>query len=166
MTRGDLMHVGRMPTGPSACGTSHGGVPSCELRVLIVDDQAIFRAAARDVVAATPGFLLVGEAASGPEALRAIDRLAPDLVLLDVRLPGMSGVEVARRTAASHPATKVVLISADDPRTLPAIGALRGAVALVRKQELSPGRLRHVAANEPSEDTTEAGDAGLPSASP
>ena len=59
------------------------------IRVLTVDDQPLFRSAARDVISATPGFSLVGEAASGTEALREVERLDPELVLLDVNMPGM-----------------------------------------------------------------------------
>src|SRR5687768_9037707 len=64
------------------------------VRVLTIDDQAIFRALARTVIEATEGFSSVGEAAGGEEGLEAVARLVPDLVLLDVRMPGMSGIEV------------------------------------------------------------------------
>ena len=75
------------------------------VRVLTVDDQAVFRGIAREVIDATPGFESVGEAASGEEALAAVDRLDPQLVLLDVRMPGLDGIEVARRLRATHPDT-------------------------------------------------------------
>ena len=65
------------------------------VRVLTVDDQAVFRGIAREVIDATPGFEAVGEAASGEEALAAVARLDPQLVLLDVRMPGLDGVDVA-----------------------------------------------------------------------
>ena len=85
-----------------------------EVRVLTVDDQIVFRRAAHDVIAATPGFEPVGDAESGEDALDEVERLRPELVLLDVRMPGIGGVEAARRIAAAHPETVVVLISIED----------------------------------------------------
>ena len=76
-----------------------------DVRVLTVDDQAVFRGIAREVIDATPGFESVGEAASGEEALEAVAELEPQLVLLDVRMPGLDGIEVARRLHATHPDT-------------------------------------------------------------
>src|SRR5215212_7532606 len=86
--------------------------------VLTVDDQDVFRRVAHDVIVATPGFEPVGEVCSGEEALGAVQRLHPDLVLLDVRMPGMGGVETARRISSSHPDTVVVLISIEDPENV------------------------------------------------
>jgi two-component system invasion response regulator UvrY len=114
------------------------------VRVLTVDDQAVFRRVARDVIAATKGFEAVGEAASGAEALEAIHRLAPDLVLLDVRMPGIDGIEVARRLVASGSDALVVLISVDEMVDLPSAAELGRAVPLVRKQEFSPRLLRRL----------------------
>ena len=71
--------------------------------VLAVDDQEIFRRAARSLIAATPGFEQVGEASSGAEALTLAADLRPNLVLVDVRMPGMDGLETARRLADSEP---------------------------------------------------------------
>lgn len=133
------MDSGRPPPRPAAAGPA--GPPSEPVCVLAVDDQAIFRRALRELIAATPGFEQVGEAASGPEAIAQAEELDPDLVLLDVRMPGMDGVETARRLAAEHPRAVVVLIS------LEAVGEPRagtGAAAHVRKQDLSTRTLRHV----------------------
>ena len=104
----------------------------------------MFRGVARDVIAATPGFESVGEAASGDEALRAVDDLAPELVLLDVRMPGLDGIEVARRLRLSHPETVVVLISIEEPIDLPAAAQVAREVPLVRKQDLGPRLLRRL----------------------
>ena len=87
----------------------------------------MFRGIAREVIDATPGFEAVGEAASGEEALAAVARLDPQLVLLDVRMPGLDGIEVARRLRATHPDTVVVLISIEDSIDLPVGGAGRAA---------------------------------------
>lgn len=112
--------------------------------VLGVDDQAIFLDVAREVVAATPGFCWVGSARSGEEALAAVGELEPEFVLLDVRMPGMDGIETARRIRDGHPGVLVVLISIEEsPALSPAIEA-SGAVALVRKQELCPAMMRRL----------------------
>jgi DNA-binding NarL/FixJ family response regulator len=114
------------------------------VRVLTVDDQAPFRAVARDVIDATAGFEVVGEAENGEEALLAVDRLAPELVLLDVRMPDIDGITVARRLRERHPETFVVLISIEDPLDLPSATELVGAVPLVRKQDFGPKLLRRL----------------------
>ena len=114
------------------------------VRVLTVDDQPVFRGVARDVIDATPGFEAVGEAASGEEALQAVDRLAPQLVLLDVRMPGLDGIEVARLLHSTHPETLVVLISMEDSIDLPSAIQLGDSVPLVRKQDFGPRLLKRL----------------------
>ena len=103
--------------------------------VLTVDDQPVFRDLARLVLETTPGFRSVGELASGEEALTKIDELRPQLALVDVRMPGMGGIETARRIASAHPEIVVVLVSVEDPVDLPSAATSSGAVALVRKQD-------------------------------
>jgi DNA-binding NarL/FixJ family response regulator len=88
------------------------------VRVLVVDDQPIVRSAMRVLLDAAGEFEAVGEAASGTEALSAVDQLDPDLVLLDVRMPDMDGIEAASRIQATHGRTVVVLMSSD-PRAHP-----------------------------------------------
>ena len=78
--------------------------------VLIVDDHEGFRTSARALLE-LQGFDVVAAVEDGRAALEAVERLRPDLVLLDVQLPGMDGFEVAERLAASEPAPRVVLIS-------------------------------------------------------
>jgi DNA-binding NarL/FixJ family response regulator len=112
------------------------------VKVLTVDDKLVFRNLARLVLRTTPGFESVGEAASGEEALELVDRVKPQLVIVDVRMPGMGGIETARRISAAHPETTVVLISIEDPGDLPSAAEQAGAVALVRKQDFGPAMLR------------------------
>ena len=130
----------RMPVG------SRSGLSGREasVGVLVVDDQAPFRRAARALIEATSGFALVAEAASGAEGLRRADQLRPDLVLMDVYMPEMDGFEAALRLTGAHPGCVVVLVSLEDVADLPALAASCGAVALVRKQDLKPPLLRHL----------------------
>lgn len=109
--------------------------------VLVVDDQQVFRRTASRLLAAAPGFELCGEAASGAEALRKVAALRPDLVLLDVRMPGMDGIETARRLARDPDGAVVVLISLEELPELPGSLASVGAAAYLRKQELSVATL-------------------------
>ncbi len=112
--------------------------------VLTVDDQDVFRRVAHDVIVATPGFQSVGEVGSGEEALAAVEQLQPDLVLLDVRMPGIGGLEAARRITSSHPDTVVVLISIEDLENFSSDAKTSGAAALVRKQDFGPSLLRTI----------------------
>jgi two-component system, NarL family, invasion response regulator UvrY len=107
-------------------------------RVMTVDDQEVFRAAARAVVEATPGFESAGEPSSGEEALEVVDEAKPELVLVDVRMPGLGGVETARALRDRDPELVIVLVSLDDPPTGP--GA--EAIPFARKQDFGPGLLR------------------------
>jgi two-component system, NarL family, invasion response regulator UvrY len=112
--------------------------------VLAVDDHAIFLDVAREVVTATPGFRWVGGAGSGEEGLREVEARSPDLVLLDMRMPGMDGLETARRITAGHPDVVVVLVSIDEGSAIGAAIESSGAAALVRKQEFGPKLLRRL----------------------
>ena len=109
--------------------------------VLTVDDQPVFLRAARDLISATPGFEQVGQATSGSEALELAAALSPDLVLLDVRMPDMDGLETARRLHSTNPDAVVVLISMGDVPEL-AEEPSPGVVTHLRKQSLSPRVLR------------------------
>ena len=110
----------------------------------MVDDQLLFRQVAHEVIAATENFELLGEATSGAHALVAFDELRPDLVLLDVRMPGMDGIATATRLHERHPESVVVLITVEDPPNLPAGLPTCGAAELVRKQDFGSALLRRV----------------------
>src|SRR5215207_7983466 len=111
------------------------------VRVLTVDDHPPFRDAARAVITATPGFEALAEVTSGEDALALLDRLRPDVVLLDISLPGIDGLETSRLLTAARPAPLVILISADDDPVLRDSARDYGAVGLVSKQELRSGIL-------------------------
>jgi DNA-binding NarL/FixJ family response regulator len=103
------------------------------VRVLVVDDQPVVRSAVRVLLDAAGEFEAVGEAASGNEAIDAVEQLNPDLVLLDVRMPDMDGIEAASRIQATHGRTVVVLMSSD-PRADPRASA---AAEFVPKERLN-----------------------------
>jgi DNA-binding response OmpR family regulator len=84
------------------------------VRVLTIDDQQIFRTLAREVIDATPGFESIGDAADGESGLDAVGRLAPDLVLLDVRMPGLDGVQVLRQIRAFDERVPVIMVTANE----------------------------------------------------
>lgn len=122
-----------------------GGVvrsPEDSVTVLVVDDHEAFRRAMRDVVMATEGFTFVGEAASGEGALEAASMLSPRLMLVDKRMPGIGGVEAARRLTERHPELVVVLVSVEEPDAVDRRTC--GAAAFVRKHQLCPQLLREV----------------------
>ena len=114
------------------------------VRVLTVDDQPVFLRAARDVISATDGFESVGDAGSGEEAVEAVERLRPELVLLDVRMPGMSGIQAARMIKEAHPGIVIVLISIEDSADFAEDARASGAATLVRKQDFGPALLRRI----------------------
>ena len=90
-----------------------------QCRVLIVDDHAHFRALVVQIVDATPGLVSVGEADSGERAVAAADELLPDLVLMDVVMPGLGGIGATATIKARRASTIVVLISTTHPDDLP-----------------------------------------------
>ena len=98
--------------------------------VIVVDDQAVFRSVAREVIDATPGFEALGEAGCADEALALAEQVDPDLVLLDVR--------------TCNPAWTIVLISTENVDRLSAGVASCGAAALLRKDDLAPSTLQRV----------------------
>jgi DNA-binding NarL/FixJ family response regulator len=109
--------------------------------VLIVDDQAPFRSAARAVVRATPGFGVVGEAESGEQAVEMADALDPAMVLMDINMPGIDGIEATRRITTAHGKAIVILVSTYSASDLAADARSCGAAAYVHKEELAPGVL-------------------------
>jgi two-component system, NarL family, invasion response regulator UvrY len=112
--------------------------------VLLVDDHLQFRQAAGELIEAAPGFELLGEATSGDEAIRMIEQLDPALVVLDVRLPGMDGIETARRITSVCPHPTVFLVSTADRADLPASMGSSGAATFVAKRDLCSAALREL----------------------
>ena len=116
-----------------------------DVRVLIVDDQEPFRMAARMVVEATDGFEVVGEAETGEDSVAMAAELSPDLVLMDVNLPGINGLDATRQIlagAAGAPGTVVVLLlSTYEEEEYAPRAAECGAAAYIPKAVFGPDRL-------------------------
>jgi DNA-binding NarL/FixJ family response regulator len=110
-----------------------------DVRVLIVDDQEPFRLAMAAVVEETAGFVVVGMATTGEESLTAAAELHPDLVLMDVNLPGIDGIEATRRLTSSGDRPVVLLLSTYEEDQFDVAGS--GAAAYVAKAALGPDRL-------------------------
>jgi DNA-binding NarL/FixJ family response regulator len=110
--------------------------PEMRTRVFVADDHAGYRGGMARLIDEHPALEMVGEAADGNEALVGVVALQPDVALIDVRMPGLSGLDVCRRLHAegSAPRTRVVLITGTPDRLIAAQAADAGAVALLHKE--------------------------------
>ncbi|HEX9693412.1 MAG TPA: response regulator transcription factor [Actinomycetota bacterium] len=113
------------------------------VRVLIVDDQEPFRLAARMVVDATDGFEVVGESETGEDSIEKAGSLGPDLVLMDVNLPGINGLDATRKILEGSSARTVILLLStyEEDEYVPR-AAECGAAAYIPKSAFSPDRLQ------------------------
>jgi DNA-binding NarL/FixJ family response regulator len=126
------------------------------LPVLIVDDQAPFRAAMKAVLRRTSEFELVGEAANGTEAVSLADELNPALVLMDINMPEMNGIDATRALVSRHPGVVVILCSTYDAGDLPPEVATSGARAYLNKEHLGADTLRQLWDRRDAEEFTSA----------
>ena len=111
------------------------------VKVLIVDDQEAFRAAARQVLWAMDGFEIIGEVSTGEASVEASRRLFPDLVLMDVNLPGIDGLEASRRIRAERSDVVVLLLSTYDREDFASRIKSSGASAFIPKESFSQSSL-------------------------
>ncbi len=114
------------------------------VRVVVVDDQAPFRDAARAVIARIPGFALVAEATSGEGAIELVRELRPSLVLMDINMGEIDGIEATRIITTADASTRVILVSTYTEDEMPPSARRCGAMAYVNKDELSPRVVRQL----------------------
>jgi DNA-binding NarL/FixJ family response regulator len=115
---------------------------SSHVQVVVVDDSPPFRDLLKDVVNATPGMTCVGALSSGADAVAAVERSAPDLVIIDKRMPQMDGIEASREILARAPETVVVLVSVEQPEAK--FLQQSGAVAFLNKRDVSSRALAEI----------------------
>ncbi|MEV4846344.1 response regulator transcription factor [Micromonospora matsumotoense] len=119
--------------------------------VLIADDQPLQRMGFKMLLDGTPGMTVVGEAATGAEAVRSVGQMRPDVVLMDVRMPGMDGIEATRRITAAGSRTQVLILTTFDLDEYVYAGLRAGASGFLlkdaRPEELIAG-IRAVASGE------------------
>ncbi len=114
------------------------------VKVLVIDDSAVFQAACRDVLRCIPSFVEVGQAWTGEEGVSMAATLYPDLVLVDIILPGIDGLETCRRLRALNPPPLVVLCSVDDDPRVPGLNLPCSDSPYISKAAFSPNALLDV----------------------
>lgn len=116
------------------------------LTILIADDHPLFRHGVRTLISTVPDLIVLGEAADGEEAVRKSVELAPDVVLMDIRMPGINGIEATRRIAAACPSAKVLVLTMfeDDTSVFTAMRA--GARGYILKDAEKDDLLRAIRA--------------------
>ena len=112
------------------------------VRIVVADDHALVREGIRRVLDEEPGFEVVAEAADGETALARVAELQPDVVVLDISMPGLSGLEVARRLRERHPDVRALVLSMHDDTEYVLRAVRAGAAGYLLKDDAGPQLLR------------------------
>jgi DNA-binding NarL/FixJ family response regulator len=110
------------------------------IRVLVADDHALFRQALRAVLGDEEGVELVGEAGDGEEAVRMATDLAPDVILMDIHMPKLQGIDAAREISAALPSTKIVMLTVSDEQD-DVFDAIKAGASGYLLKEVDPGEI-------------------------
>src|SRR5450759_5307741 len=121
------------------------------VRILLVDDHPIVRQGLRTLLQAEAGFAVVGEASTGLEALRLIEYYKPDVLVVDLMMPGVSGLEVVHQTTQLSPQTRVIVLSMHSDEAYVLEASKSGAMGYVLK-EANPVSYTHLRAHETRHD--------------
>ena len=108
--------------------------------IVIVDDHAVVRRGLRELISTIPECEAIGEAANGEEAIRVVDELRPDIVLMDISMPVMDGVDATRAIMAAHPDTRVIMLTSDSAKSR-VLGALEAGAAAYVLKDTEPDRI-------------------------
>jgi len=112
------------------------------VRIVVADDHALVREGIRRVLDEEPGFEVVAEVADGESALRRVSELEPDVVVLDISMPGLSGLDVARRLREEHPGVRALILSMHDDTEYVLRAVRAGAAGYLLKDDAGPQLLR------------------------
>jgi DNA-binding NarL/FixJ family response regulator len=108
--------------------------------IVIVDDHAVVRRGLRELISTISECETIGEAANGEEAIRVVNELRPDIVLMDISMPVMDGVEATRTIMAAHPDTRVIMLTSDSAKSR-VLGALEAGAAAYVLKDTEPDRI-------------------------
>ena len=111
------------------------GKENMKFRVVLADDHKPFREALRNLLERDPGIEIIGEAGDGTEMLDLVRSGQPDVVVLDMRMPGMNGIDTVRQLAATHPSAKLIVVTATSESTFAAETLGAGASGYVTKAD-------------------------------
>jgi two-component system, response regulator YesN len=115
-----------------------GSLPASPLRVLLADDAAIVRNVLKELLAGRPNdWFVCAESSDGPDVLEKVREFRPDVVLLDLSVPKMSGLEIAKILQQDHPGTTIILISAQEPAMLARIASIAHVRYFISKSVLA-----------------------------
>lgn len=114
---------------------SRGGESGSKITVLLVDDHSLVRKAIRKIIDRQQGMTVVGEAAGGEEAIRLSRRTSPDIILMDVNMPGIDGIETTRRIIAEMPGIRIIGLSTNDKKIVVDKMKSAGASAYLSKDD-------------------------------
>lgn len=110
--------------------------PNDHIRILIADDHGVLRAGLRALLDAEPDLQVAGEATNGPETLRLAGELRPDVILLDVSMPGVGGIEVARQLGETWPGARVLILTVHEDKQLLQKAIQAGALGYITKRAI------------------------------
>jgi DNA-binding NarL/FixJ family response regulator len=121
-------------------------ISTCLLRILVVDDHDLVRQGLRSMLDTRPGWKVCGEGATGHEAIALAQQLRPDVVVMDIHMPGMDGLQATREILADNPQTEILILTLDETEEVVRAVTLAGAKGIVMKSDAARELVAAVAA--------------------